>query len=300
VKQPLVSVCIPVKNSELYISDAVLSIINQSYENIEIIIIDNNSDDNTYLILKSLQLKYNNIKLFRNKTDIGFVNNFNLTLSKSSGKYIKFLCSDDIIHNDLISAMVNYLEINKKTSLISTKRKFFNHSSEINYHKKKKYKVKEVDGKKMISKCLSQRNYIGEPSAVMFRKILAKRYFLTTFKQLVDLEFWFYLLEKGNFAYISQALCFIRKHKNQMTEINKHSDIILKENIDLCEIYFEKKYFSLGFLNSRISKVYFAYKFFANNKNATYRTKKRYISFFKLSFFSLWLGKLIYFIRSYN
>jgi hypothetical protein len=81
------------------------------------------------------------------------------------------------------------------------------------------------DGRKIITACLMKngQNLIGEPSAVMFRKQDARRGFDPKYLQIVDMEMWFHLLEKGDLAYTREPLCAFRCHPLQQTERNTTS-----------------------------------------------------------------------------
>ena len=93
--QPLVSIVIPVFNRETLVQEAIESALKQTYDNIEIVVVDNCSTDKTWEVLQ----KYNNpkIKIFRNNTNIGPVLNWKKGIELSSGEYIKLLFSDDMI-----------------------------------------------------------------------------------------------------------------------------------------------------------------------------------------------------------
>jgi hypothetical protein len=84
--------------------------------------------------------------------------------------------------------------------------------------------------------CLAENaNLIGEPSLALFRRSQAARGFDEGFRQLLDLEMWFHLLEQGRFAYLAEPLCAFRQHPAQQTEVNRRTgasadeDPILKE-----------------------------------------------------------------------
>ena len=98
--QPLVSIVIPVFNRETLVQEAIESALKQTYDNIEIVVVDNCSTDKTWEVLQ----KYNNpkIKIFRNNTNIGPVLNWKKGIELSSGEYIKLLFSDDMISEDFV------------------------------------------------------------------------------------------------------------------------------------------------------------------------------------------------------
>jgi glycosyltransferase involved in cell wall biosynthesis len=109
---PKVSIVIPVYNREELVKKAIESAINQTYQNIEIIIIDNNSNDKTYDVVKSYELNNKQIKVFKNDENIGPVNNWIEGIKKASGEYIKILFSDDWISGDYIEKTVIHFDEN--------------------------------------------------------------------------------------------------------------------------------------------------------------------------------------------
>ena len=89
--KPKVSLGIPIFNESKYISETVNSLINQTYENIEIIAIDNDSNDDSFRILESLSKQEDRLKIFKNTKNIGMSENFNLVFKKSTGKYFAWI-----------------------------------------------------------------------------------------------------------------------------------------------------------------------------------------------------------------
>lgn len=101
----MVTIIIPAYNVENYISECLESIVNQTYKNLEIIIINDGSTDRTGEIIESYVNKYSNIKyIYQNNK--GVSNARNLGLSHANGEYIMFIDSDDYIDVDLINNMV--------------------------------------------------------------------------------------------------------------------------------------------------------------------------------------------------
>jgi glycosyltransferase involved in cell wall biosynthesis len=107
INNPLVSVCIPVYNAEKYISAAIESILGQSYQNIEIIVVNDGSTDDTASILESF--KVHGVKVFH-QNNKGQCNAANKAFSHSSGDYIKFFDGDDLLSSNFIETQVNRLK----------------------------------------------------------------------------------------------------------------------------------------------------------------------------------------------
>lgn len=104
---PLVSIIIPLYNTENYISEAINSALNQTYENIEILIIDDGSTDGSLKIVKKFQSDRIKIYLQKNK---GGAAARNLGLQYTKGRYIQFLDSDDLLKSDKIELQMELLE----------------------------------------------------------------------------------------------------------------------------------------------------------------------------------------------
>lgn len=104
-REPLVSVVVPMYNSEEYIIDCLNSITKQTYTNIEIIVIDDGSTDHGYLRVSKLKNEDGRIKLIH-KTNAGVSASRNTGIDNSKGEYILFVDSDDIIDLNMISKMI--------------------------------------------------------------------------------------------------------------------------------------------------------------------------------------------------
>lgn len=104
----LISIIIPVYNCEKYIEKCINSVINQTYNNIEIIIIDDGSIDKSPSICDELSVKNNNIKVYH-KNNEGVSKARNYGIEKANGKYILFIDGDDYIDKKMISNLYNNL-----------------------------------------------------------------------------------------------------------------------------------------------------------------------------------------------
>ena len=121
---PLVSVIVPVFNVEKYIEDCVISIQNQTYRNIEIILVDDGSTDKSGQICDLLKQKNNRIKVYHNQNKgVCFARNY--AIKKAIGKYILPVDGDDIIANTYIEKAVKVLEEDDNIGIVYCKAKFF-------------------------------------------------------------------------------------------------------------------------------------------------------------------------------
>ena len=108
----LVSVVMSAYNSESSISESIESILNQSYQNIEFLIIDDCSTDRTAEVIESYLEKNKNIKFIKNKTNLGLTKSLNILIKKSSGQYIARQDADDISLHHRVQEQMQILKSN--------------------------------------------------------------------------------------------------------------------------------------------------------------------------------------------
>lgn len=110
--QGLCSVIMPVYNSEKYVSDAIESVLSQTYSNLELIIIDDCSTDNTMNILSSYSKQDTRIKIIRSEKNSGCAASRNKGLRFCKGNYIAFIDSDDVWAKEKLEKQLRYMENN--------------------------------------------------------------------------------------------------------------------------------------------------------------------------------------------
>lgn len=113
VSKPLVSVLISVHNDEKNIRNSIKSILDQSYENIEILIVDDASTDNSLNEIQATIRGQKNVLFFQNKKNVGLTKNLNFLIKNSKGELIARQDSDDISHRHRIEKQVKFLLDNK-------------------------------------------------------------------------------------------------------------------------------------------------------------------------------------------
>ncbi len=114
----LISVLIPTYNVEKYIRSAINSVINQTYINFEIIVVDDGSSDQTFSILEEIKKNEPRLKLFKNEKNLGIVKTLNFGLSVSRGEYIVRMDGDDLCHPKKIEKQLDCLLKNENIALI--------------------------------------------------------------------------------------------------------------------------------------------------------------------------------------
>lgn len=132
VNKPLVSVIMPVYNTGKYLEESVLSVVDQTYDNLEILLVDDGSSDNSPQICDKLSEKYGNVKVIHKKNG-GLSDARNCGLNVVCGKYVLFLDSDDTIDCDAISSMVEIAE--SEGSDVVFPDRYYKHFEETNEKK---------------------------------------------------------------------------------------------------------------------------------------------------------------------
>jgi glycosyltransferase involved in cell wall biosynthesis len=247
-KSTKISVCIPTYNYAKYLSEAIDSVLSQNYANFELLIIDDCSQDNTSEIVMSYAAQDDRIIFKQNSVNVGMAKNWNLCMQEASGEYIKFLFGDDLLCSpDALSRMATILDSDAEIALVASARKIIDANSAPIKELAHFQHETVIEGAKAISMCLwEQKNLIGEPSAVMFKKALATRGFDARYRQLIDLEMWFHLFEQGNFAYLREPLCAFRRHPQQQTAKNSNSPDAMDDTKLLFDNYLGKQYICLS------------------------------------------------------
>lgn len=105
-----VSIIIPMYNAEKYISQTVKSVIAQTYKNWELLIINDNSKDDSYKIVRELSEKDDRIKVINSEKNIGVVNGRNKLITIADGQYIAFLDADDYWTENKLERQIAFMK----------------------------------------------------------------------------------------------------------------------------------------------------------------------------------------------
>ncbi len=108
--QPLLSVLMPVFNSERFVAEAIESILTQTFKDFEFLILDDASTDRSFEIIKDFENKDPRIKVYQNEKNLGVVASRNKLINLSKGKYIAWIDSDDVAIETRLKKQVNFLE----------------------------------------------------------------------------------------------------------------------------------------------------------------------------------------------
>ncbi|EPC4044571.1 glycosyltransferase family 2 protein [Enterobacter mori] len=241
--EPLVSVIMPSYNSESTIEESILSVLNQKYENWELIISDDNSCDNTINIIQAYAEKDHRIKLITHSINSGAGFARNASIEKAAGKYIAFLDSDDLWDEGKLSTQIASMEENNLDFTYSYYRK--------------------IDMQGHLGKIISppstityaellKSNVIGCLTAIYNQESLGKT-FMPLIRKRQDMALWLDLLKKTEKAYcIPSILAYYREGQKSLSS-NKYKILISQWN-------FYRDYIGLNVFKSAYYFAFYLYK----------------------------------------
>ncbi len=240
--KPSASICIPTYNYRHYLSDALDSALDQDFADIEVVVVDNCSDDGTPDLMEEYCRRDSRVVFHRNSRNLGMTANFNRSMELARGEYVKFLCADDILAKDCVSKMVDVLEARPDVTLVGCRRFVFGNERRETGTLGYANEPFSRSGQQVIRDCYFKGNLIGEPTAVMFRKSDIVAGFDENYYQALDMEFWFRLLEKGSFVFLAESLCSVREHGSRGTANNLRAGKVTADKMRLFEHYARRPY----------------------------------------------------------
>jgi glycosyltransferase involved in cell wall biosynthesis len=261
----LISVIIPVFNAEKYIEETILSILNQSHKELQIICVDNNSTDNSVNIIKTLKEKFSIIELYFEK-QIGANYARNLGIEKAKGVYVQFLDSDDVITKNKLKDQSEFLDKSNLDIVVSDRAVFDSNL---------KNKLNELEFSSIIDSpleiAISQIIITGNP---LYRLEFVKKIggYLANLKSAQDWEFHIRLfLNNPKFGYLKGVYLHSRFLKNSLSNSNYitvsdnacysigiHKEELLRHKVFLDKYAYKKILFTyfISFLHSTKFDIY--------------------------------------------
>lgn len=239
---PKVSVLIPTFKYARFLPEAIESVMAQDFKDFELIISDDASNDGSAEIIQGYVRRDPRVRAHIQERNLGMVANWNWCLSQASGLYVKFLFGDDRLNSpQALGRMALMLDLNPQATLAASARLILDEDSNAIEIWDELGNEGRQKGIGVIARCLCRdRNLIGEPSAVLFRREACSRGFDTTFRQLVDEEMWFHLLASGDLVYDPEPLCAFRRHPAQQTVVNSQTSVASVETLLLLGRYLDQ------------------------------------------------------------
>lgn len=240
--KPLVSIITPMYNSEAFISETISSVLNQTYTNWELILIDDCSTDNTIAVTSTFQLKNKNIHLLKNTKNAGAAISRNKGINAANGDYIAFLDADDLWKPIKLETQICFMQTHNCDVCYSSYEQINDNGKPLN---------KFVKALPTLSYSrLLKSNYIGNLTGIYNAKVLGKIN-APNLRKRQDWLLWLKAVEvSGKPAQgIQESLAYYRVRKNAMSS-NKIN--LLKHNYNV---------YRKGLSFSTPKSIYFMFQF---------------------------------------
>ena len=234
------SVVITNYNHDKYIGKCISSVLHQTYKNFELIIVDNNSSDNSLKIIKSF--KDERIKLFKIRNNGIIAKSRNLGIKKSKSRWIAFLDSDDfwfkkkleIVRKKILENKNNHIHTNNERYKFEKIKKYQSSrlNEKLNLDKKNFFQELILNGNKLsLSATVVDKNFLKKKN-IFFRE---KRNFVTA----EDYDFWLNLAKNGaRFNFIKEILGVYLIHANNLSS---NIDLHINNTLSVCKDHIYSK-----------------------------------------------------------
>ena len=231
--KPKISVLMPAYNAEKYIAESIESILNQTFTDFELIIVDDASKDSTWEIINRYSEKDTRIKAYRNEENIGVTKNRNSLIKKALGDYVAWQDADDISHPSRLELQHNFMQDNNNIGICGGYLEFFNQNGTIFIQK---YDEKDVELRKKIFRYspVSQGVSMIRKNVFLFTGLYNEQ-----LDQAEDLEMTFRIGSRYEFANIPLILLKYRKHTESISSksILKNIKSTVKVRFNAVESY---------------------------------------------------------------
>lgn len=218
----LISVIMPVYNAELFLKESIESILNQTYNKFELIILNDCSTDNSKIIIEEFVKKDDRI-IFINKSQNGGPSKLrNEGIEFSKGEFIALMDADDISINTRFEKQLQVFKLDSKIGVCGSW--FTNFGAKI-----KNKTIKHAEHHNEIKARFLIDCTIGNPTVMFRKKILNSTRYNKNFEPAEDYEFWSHLIHRTHFHNIQESLLLYRIHTNNIS-------LTRSEKIDITKV----------------------------------------------------------------
>ncbi len=226
--KPFVTVLTPVYNTEKYLEECIRSVLAQTYNNWEYVIVDNCSTDRSANIARKYGDNDQRIRVVHNKEFLDMFKNWNHALHQIApdSKYCKIVHADDWLFKDCLKEMVNVAESNPNVGIVGSYRL---EETKVTCDGLP-YPSTIISGKEICRSRLKGGPFVfGSPSTLLIRSdiIRSKKYFYNESNIHADNEICFELLQDWDFGYVHQVLTFTRRHNEANTAYTRRMNTFI-------------------------------------------------------------------------
>jgi glycosyltransferase involved in cell wall biosynthesis len=232
MSNPLVSIITPCFQQAKWLETCMLSVLNQSYSNIEYIVIDGGSTDGSKEIIQ----KYaNRLTYWQSQKDAGQANALNIAYKKAKGKFIAFINADDVLEPWAVETIIRVNEVNPEFGVIYGKCKTIDTDGAI----VEEGKGEQIRFEGLVSKGMLPAMY--QPACFFNREYLRPDFFVNEkYKFAFDYELVLHLANQKTILFVNRDLASYRVHAESKTALNTYA--ANKEKIAIQQLYSPEKF----------------------------------------------------------
>ncbi|NIH83211.1 glycosyltransferase [Amycolatopsis granulosa] len=221
-----VSVCIPAYQAGRYIAGTVSSVLSQTFEDFELVVLDNASTDATPEILRGFTDP--RVRVLRNERVLPLAENWNRVVAESRGRYVKLLCADDLLHPDCLRRQYEVLAADRGIALVCARRDMISETGAVlAANKGLRGLVGRHEPDAVIRKVVRHGgNPLGEPGGALFRReqFDAVGGWDRGWKFPMDLALWIRLLGHGDFYGQPESLAAFRIAPGSLSAVARRAE----------------------------------------------------------------------------
>jgi len=241
IEKPLVSILTPVYNGEAYLAECIESVLDQTYQNFEYIIVNNCSTDRTLAIAETYARLDRRIKVVTNESFLGVIENHNNAFNRMSplAKYCKVVSGDDTILSACLTKMVELAEANPSVGIVGCYQVSGSVVRWVGY----RYPQQVIPGREACRReLLQQQAFIqgqsvlgfGSPTSLLYRADLVRRTraFYPNPSPHSDVSACFECLLDSDYGFVYEVLCHDRIHEGTQTSASKRTNRFLPAGLN--------------------------------------------------------------------
>jgi glycosyltransferase involved in cell wall biosynthesis len=253
---PSVSVCIPVHNGERFIAETVRSVLDQTYRDFEMVVLDNASTDDTGSVARSFTDP--RVRVQRTPSSLSLPDNWNRAVQLSRAPLVKLMCADDLLHPRCLELQVAPMEADPGLAVVAARRHMIDEYSRVIVPRRGLSGLVGVRTGVEVARRVVRlgTNPIGEGCNVLFRRedFAAAGGFRAERQHIMDLDMWMRLLQYGEFLGLPETLAAFRiRNGSTSGENGRHIDA---EQRTLAKELGESSLFQVRGIDAVIGRVF--------------------------------------------
>lgn len=252
---PSVSVCIPVYQGEQFLGETIRSVLDQTYRDFELVVLDNASPDRSGVIARSFADR--RVRVERNRTVLTQPDNWNRAVQLCRAPLVKLVCADDLIHPRCLELEVGPMEADPGLAVVAARRHMIDEQSRVIVPRRGLSGLVGVHSGVEVARRVVRNgaNPIGEPGGVLFRRddFMSAGGWRADRTCIMDLDLWMRLLQYGEFLGLPETLAAFRIGRGSVSAQNEKT--IYREQRELIDELGDSAQFQVRGIDLAVGRI---------------------------------------------